>query len=53
MYSGSRVSGISFGESGKGNSKICHSENELYNLMLEDEIFGNVLNDIIIIWNNM
>ena len=46
------VMGVSIGIAYGKTELICLSKNELYNAWIDKSIFGNILQEIEIVWNN-
>lgn len=46
------VTGVCFGKANDETGTICMSKSELYNSKIGDTFFGNVLQEIEIVWNN-
>lgn len=52
-YSDSKISGICFGTSENTDEQFCNSLDDLYNLKIEDDILGNIIDHIDIIGHNI
>ena len=52
-FKNNKIKGILFGVFGSEEEIICLSKQELYNIPIETEVFGEILSSIHILWSNM
>lgn len=47
-----KVVGVSMGQFNADDEKVCYSKQELYDVEIDDMVFGEILDSIDILWDN-